>query len=562
MIFAKVVSSLEKVRLKDSFESLPELTKISALKGERISFQLVYKYEYTEGKVGLWDRDNAHSEFSYEGEITKYATFREVRNIGVAKPTLDRAFHDANYISKEPGLYPDVLEPIHGKGKRVTCAPHLLSSLWIDVEIPEDYAAGEYKIKLVLDAGEKKGKSENEITIEVIDAILPKQTLYYSQWFHCDCLANYYNVEVWSERHWEIVENFARVAHKNGINLLITPLFTLPLDTAPGGERLTHQLVGVTKQGEEYSFDFTLLDRWIDMCDRIGIKYFEISHFFTQWGAHHAPKVMATVDGEYKKIFGWETEATSDEYRTFLRTLIPEFLSHMKARGDDKRCFFHISDEPSEEHLESYKAAKAIVEDLLEGYVIMDAISNYDFYAQGICQSPVPTNNHITPFIENKVPNLWTYYCCSQVIGVSNRLVAMPSWRNRSIGYQMYKYDIVGFLQWGFNFYNNWWSLDPINPYIQQDGDCWVPAGDAFSVYPAQNGEALEAIGLVVFHEALQDISAMKLCEEYYGKEKVVEVIEEFIGKNVTFETCATSAAQILGMREKINEMIKAKLSN
>ena len=32
---------------------------------------------------------------------------------------------------------------------------------------------------------------------------------------------------------------------------------------------------------------------------------------------------------------------------TFLRTFIPDFLAHMKARGDDKRCIFHISDEPS-----------------------------------------------------------------------------------------------------------------------------------------------------------------------------------------------------------------------
>ena len=133
----------------------------------------------------------------------------------------------------------------------------------------------------------------------------------------------------------------------------------------------------------------------------------------------------------------------------------------------------------------------------------------------------------------------------------------MPSCRNRSIGYQMYKFNIVGFLQWGYNFYNNWWSLDPINPYLQQDGDCWVPAGDAFSVYPAQNGEALESLRLVVFHEALEDISAMRLCEEYYGKDAVVAVIEEFIGNTVTFDTCATSATQILGMREKINEMIK-----
>ena len=66
------------------------------------------------------------------------------------------------------------------------------------------------------------------------------------------------------------------------------------------------------------------------MCDRVGIKYFEISHLFTQWGVKAAPKVMATVDGEYKQIFGWDTVSTSDEYRAFLRQFLTE-MHHILA---------------------------------------------------------------------------------------------------------------------------------------------------------------------------------------------------------------------------------------
>ena len=48
--------------------------------------------------------------------------------------------------------------------------------------------------------------------------------------------------------------------------MILTPIFTPPLDTAVGGERRTVQLVGITKTGSEYSFDFTLLERWINLC--------------------------------------------------------------------------------------------------------------------------------------------------------------------------------------------------------------------------------------------------------------------------------------------------------
>ena len=557
MLKTKIISSLSRVFIDSSLDDFTELTKVSALKGERISFQLVHQRFLEEGE-GIYDYREVFTP-KFSGELAKYVTAREVKNVGVELPIIV-GDSDEYYERTTPGLYPDVLQPLHYGGKTIakTAFP---TSLWIDLTIPADATEiGENELKIEMESERGGIKSVNTLTVDIINAKLPEQDLLLTQWFHCDCLANYYDVEVWSEKHWEIVENFARVAHKNGINLLLTPTFTPPLDTMVGGERLTNQLVGVEVKGGKYSFNFDLLDRWVGMCDRIGIKYFEIAHFFTQWGAEHAPKVMATVDGEYKKIFGWETDATSDEYVTFLRTFITEFLAHMKKNGNDKRCFFHISDEPQIRHLESYTKAKNAVYDLLDGYVIMDALSDYDFWQRGIVDTPIPSNDHIKPFLENNVPNLWTYYCCGQrKDNVSNRLLAMPSWRNRSIGMQMYKYDIVGFLQWGYNFYSNQFSVDEVEPYTDASGEHWVPAGDTYSVYPAPRGKVYESLRIIVFHDALQDISAMKLCESLYSKEDVVAEIEKLLGTTITFNECAKSEATMLAIREKINEMIKAK---
>ncbi len=554
MIRIRIVSSLEKALLDDKIERFTALERISALRGERLSFQILSTFEILPGE----QINIPFAKVSIKSELAKHICLREVGNVPIERPTLDACPEDNDYISKKPGLYPDILRPLRG-GDTACPIPYYLSSVWADMTIPSDLDSGEYDITVIFDCGDR-GYAEASLKIEIIGASLPSEDIHFTQWFHCDSLAHYYNVEVWSERHWEIIENFARVATRNGINMMLTPVFTPPLDTAIGGERLTTQLIGVKKDKGQYSFDFTLLDRWIDMCNRVGIKNFEISHFFTQWGAEHAPKVMATVDGEYKKIFGWDTAAAGPEYSEFLRTFLKEFIAHMKARGDDKRCYYHISDEPRFEHLDNYKAARNVIADLIKGYPIMDAISNYEFWQLGLMDIAIPASDHINPFIKGEVPALWTYYCCSQSTGVSNRFISMHSWRNRSIGVQMYKYDIVGFLHWGYNFYQNIYSVDPINPYLIQDGNGWVPAGDAFSVYPDQNGDALESIRIVVFNEALQDIKAMKLCEKYYGKETIIKLIDETFGTDVTFTTCAKSAKPILLFREKINEMIKAKL--
>ena len=557
MLKTKIISSLSRVFIDNSIDDFAALEKISALKGEKVSFQVVHSRFLEEGE-GIYNyRELFTPKFS--GNLAKYITIREVKNVGVDLPIIV-GDSDDYYERTTPGLYPDVLSGLHYGGMTIakTAFP---TSLWVDIDIPEDateIGENELKIEMINEAGEVK--TENTLIVDVVNAVLPEQELILTQWFHCDSLAHYYDVEVWSEKHWQIVENFARSAHKNGINLLLTPTFTPPLDTKVGGERLTTQLVGVEVNNGKYSFNFDLLDRWVDMCDRIGIKYLEIAHLFTQWGAKHAPKIMATVDGEYKKIFGWETDATSPEYVGFLRTFIPAFLEHMKKNGNDKRCFFHISDEPQMDHLESYRAAKNSIEDLLKGYVIMDALSDYDFWKLGVVDLPIPCNDHIKPFIENKVPNLWTYYCCGQRVNVSNRLIAMPSWRNRSIGMQMYKYDIVGFLQWGFNFYNNQFSVDEIEPYTDLSGEHWVPAGDTFSVYPGLHGKAIDSLRIVVFAHALQDMRAMKLCESLYSKEEVVAEIEKILGEELRFDVCAKSEATMLAIRERINEMIKAKV--
>ena len=554
MLRTKITSSLEKAFADTKIDDYKSLEQMSALKGERISVQFLYSYEKNDPNQAFFTH---RSTPVISGSLAPYANIRDVRHVPVMVTTHPAGVDD-NMLRTAPGLFPDVLEPLHYGGK-LSITAGVLSSTWIEIEIPKDIEAGKHTLSVALDINDGE-KSEASVAVDVINATLPDEDIYFTQWFHTDGLAQYYSVPVWSEKHWKTVENFARVAAKNGINMLLTPVFTPPLDTAVGGERLTTQLVGVTVTDGKYSFDFSLLDRWVAMCDRVGIKYLEISHFFTQWGAAHAPKIMATVDGEYKRIFGWDTEAAGEEYSAFLRQFLSEMLAHLKKSGNDKRCFFHVSDEPGLQHLENYKAAKAVIADLLDGYTIMDALSKIDFYKTGALDHPVCSSNHIEPFLEAKVPGLWTYYCVSQWKDVSNRYHSMPACRNRSIGMQMYKFNIAGFLHWGYNFYNNQFSENPINPYSVTDCDFGFPGGDSFSVYPGADGECLESMRIKVFYEALQDMKAMRLCEKYYSHDEVVAAMEEVFGEEIRFDKCTKSADMMLAIREKINSMIKARV--
>lgn len=372
---------------------------------------------------------------------------------------------------------------------------------------------------------------------------------------------DYYCTEAFDERHWKIIESFMKTAVKNGNNMILTPVFTPPLDTYVGGERPTVQLVDISIENGEYSFDFSKLKRWIEMCKKVGMKYFEISHFFTQWGAEHAPKIMARINGENRRIFGWETDACGEEYIGFLRIFIPKLIGTLRGLGVADNCCFHISDEPDLEHLPAYSAARAAVAPLLEGLPIMDALSNYEFYSTGAVDRPVPSTGRVEQFYENNVPNLWTYYCGGGGDKLSNRFLSMPSYRNRILGVQLYKFGIVGFLHWGYNYYNDRFSYSHINPFLITDGDYFAPAGDAFVVYPAPDGTAYESIRLSVFHDALQDITALRLCEKLCGRDYVMKLIEKEI-EPITFREYPQNAEYLLTLREKINQSINSAINN
>ncbi len=545
-VICRPIAETEKCFLDERVYDKKVYSKGSMLLGERYSFQIAYT-----GEDIPWGAARLNCTLRIESPIADWIDVQTVENVPVRMPR-DPGCTDKNFLRTTPGLYPDLLKPINSD-KRVYPIS-MLQSLWIDIYVPDDAEGGTYPVKFSFIGEQDEVLGECSFEAEVIAALLPDQKLIVTQWFHADCLAVYYGVEMFSEEHWAILAKHIDVAVKNGINMMFTPVFTPALDTVVGGERPTVQLVDVERIDGKWRFGFEKLERWVNMCLSLGVEYFEISHLFTQWGAAHAPKIMANTENGYEKVFGWETDACGEEYPAFLREFLPCLIEKLEELGVAENTVFHISDEPGEWMLESYSAAKNTVKDCLKGQIIMDALSDYSFYEKGIVEHPAVSTNHIDKYIENNVPDLWAYYCCCQADEVSNRFVAMPTQRNRIIGQQFFKYDIAGFLQWGFNFYFTQGSRDFCDPYQCSDGGWWVPAGDTFSVYPAHGGGAYETIHLLGFTAALYDLRAFRLAEELFGKDAVMAVIEE--AGEITFKKYSHDDEQVLGVRERINRMI------
>ena len=543
-----LTSALEKVRLDQA--PAPCSERFTVLKEDQFSFQAAFLPE----SDGIAHR--ADYQVIVSGPLSGLVQVRYVEQVPVRLPAFDAS--DGLYLDTRPGLYPDLLRPLYEKD-HVPAVRGQWTSLWIEVRTTKETPAGTYPLTLSI----RNETEDASLTAEicVMNAVLPEQRLKHTEWFHMDGLSSYYHEPVFSPRFMEIVRAQIRTAVRRGINMLLTPLWTPPLDTRVGSERLTAQLLDIEVGDGQYRFSFDRLRDFMNMAREEGIRYFEMSHLFTQWGAKCCPKIIATVDGKPSRIFGWDTPATGDAYRGFLEALLPELTAQLKSWGYGDCVYFHISDEPSPESLPQYKACRAMVEHLLAGFPIMDAMSDHSFFEQGICRTPVVATNHLTPFLEDPRPDeFWVYYCCGQGYKVSNRFIAMPSWRTRILGVQLYKFAVDGFLQWGYNYYNNVTSIHPIDPFATTDGEASYPAGDPFVVYPGPDGEPLESLRLVVLSDALCDLRALTLLETLTSRDHVLSLIEDGLEEPLSFEDYPHSPDYLLSLRRRVNEEIEQHL--
>ncbi len=243
----RILHSLVKVFPDEELQAAVSKAKGSALLNEVFSYQVAYRSPHLIPAVKV----KAESEL---GDLVA------LRSVGLVPSELPiYSDHDDNVLRSTPGLYPDPLIPLTDGELRAY--PGQWRSVWVTVDPKGQAKPGRYPITVRFETASGETLGEERFELEIIGAELPKQQLLHTQWFHADCLATQYGVEAFSERHWELLEKYIRTAADHGINMLLTPLFTPPLDTEVGGERPTVQLVDVEMTGEgQYRFGFDLAE--------------------------------------------------------------------------------------------------------------------------------------------------------------------------------------------------------------------------------------------------------------------------------------------------------------
>ncbi|MBQ7373272.1 MAG: DUF4091 domain-containing protein [Clostridia bacterium] len=534
------VSSLQKV-LPHETPSLKEDQNV-CFKNEVFSFQVAYYHN-------LYSLILHRCTWEIESDIKEFIKVRPVKLIPCT--TAINAEYDEYYLTHTATLMPDLLSDeteFYVRYKQ-------WHSLWVTVK--GNLPKGEHKITIKLFDKDKKLLGSTDYNLTVLDKELPVCDVKYAHWFHYDSIAKYYGLKVWSDEYNRVMNSFIKNAVEHGVNTLLVPLFTPPTNTYIGGERLTTQLVDVYKANGKYEFCFERLKWFMKNAQSLGVKFFEMAHLYTQWGAEKAPKIIVEENGKKSNAFGWKEKALGEKYTEFMKVFMPKLVEFLKAEGyGEDRVFFHISDEPSIGALDGYLKIRSLLKPMLGNYKIFDALSNYEFSSSGAVDMPVVETQNADEFLKNKVKNLWVYYCLGDGYkGLSNRLMAMPSYRARILGIQLYAIGAEGFLHWGYNYYNTALSEEYINPYVVTDAWGSFQSGDSFVVYPSKDGNPLDSLRHEVLYDGFQDYSALKMLEQKIGREEVLKLLEENgVKQNLT--DYPKSAEWLISFRKLVNEKI------
>jgi len=392
--------------------------------------------------------------------------------------------------------------------------------IWISVKIPVDCATGKYTGRVSV-SGEINGRmfsAEKEYEIEVFEPVIEETSLWVTNWFFLDRL-HYLNnmepVEIHSDLYWEL----ARVMAKTLADYRQNVAMISPFDHT-----------GFSYEEGKWEFDFTDFNKMVELFMEEGvIGRLEGGHFGSRldgdWlGAFGLHVPVLDNDSIDKELLPLDNPRTREFYGAFL----PAFVSNIKEMGWEEQYIQHIADEPIDENVDSYIDISRFLKALVPELKVVEACHTHQL--ENMVDVWVPQMNFLRDGLDfygdqqAKGDEAWYYTCLAPKGEWANRFVELPLIKTRLLHWVNYKYNIPGYLHWGFNFWGSASGIvtgeDPFDDVsgmivssgnILPGGDCWISYPGYRTIYPSIRLEAMR--DGIVDYELLQ-MYAQKYPEE------------------------------------------------
>lgn len=514
-----------------------EKMDITVAKEEKFAFQLMLNFQHTESLYTL-EKKNM---ISWKGLIDRVRIDLKVKE--ELKNYFNASF--VGYVKDDTGAI--VSDPILTE-KSVLVERGISQCIWIEGTIPKECSLKDVSLKIDLFTqqgyqDEEKVKSI-EVKVNVIDFSLKKlnecDDFHLDLWQHPSNWARMYNVELWSNEHFNIIENNLRELASLGNKVITAIVSDFPWagqycyrEEKNPSNLFEYNMIGIRKDTVgKLICDFKALDRYIELALSLGIDK-EINLF--------------GLIGVWDRDFGNPLKDYDDPIRLNYYDEVSDTLKYIDNKNDieeyitqlfdhlDRKGWWNMvkvmSDHPVNDKI--FNECKDFIKSLGRDkkVVFKSAIFKEDVMKKhGSKLDEVSLASALTikmideldilkeqvNFRDGKV----TWYVC-WFPEKPNNFISSPLIENRLIGWFTYYFGLDGFLRWDYAI----WPKDPwTNPSYKFP---YWRAGDMYFIYPGSNLKPVRTQRWENLRFGIQDFQMFKQLER--SGYKKTEIEEKFI---------------------------------
>jgi hypothetical protein len=426
--------------------------------------------------------------------------------------------------------------------------------VWIEAAVPSDAPPGTYQGTICIYTHKM---FEDEIlaktmtfSLQVYDVVLDDpgdNRFYLNLWLHMSNIARKHEVALWSDRHFEILEHYVRSQAQLGQKSVMLIVSEIPW-SGQNCYRIVNNLSDlfeysmvriIRSTSGEFRYDFSVLDKYIDLCFSCGIsREIEVHGLLNIWTSPDAGYSGPAADypdairlryldesdgcGKYMKC--------GAEIRQYMQALEQFFVQ--KGIVDKVRI---TADEPGD--IKDYKRRVQALKEIVPMIKIKTIVGHPEFLSQMdfFAGEEMDLIVHLEAACDdwaswqksrNMISGLKGYYvCCGPQR--PNTFISSPLLECRLIGLVAVFMGFDGFLRWNYTA----WPDKP-RERLSYKYPVWQ-AGDTNFVYPANNGRPLLSLRYKNLKRGIEDYALIRRLQELHpDSDRITSQIRDRIFKN------------------------------
>lgn len=477
----------------------------NAWRGERVNLQMtLWSKELVENiRITGSDLSNENGDVIHEDQIE----IHPVRFVLTDEFLSGCGWRDQDTIPAHLGS--DLLE----ENQAFNLEERTLRPVWITVDVPAAAPAGNYKGAVTVSY---RGGQDVELplSLDVYDLLLPEP----ADWsFHLDlwqnpfAVARYYDVEPWSEEHWELLPPYLEMLADAGQKVITASIVHQPW----GGQTYDafESMVEWTYLGDgKWEYDYTVFDRWVRLAKDAGITEQISSYSMVPWGNQ-----VRYFDNNKEEYITVTVQPGSQEYSDIWTPFLISFRDHLQEKGWFQKTLIAMDERELDEMESMVDLVKEVTPDFkiaLAGSYLEEI--NDDIYDLCVASMYDLDKNLIKERVEKGWPT--TFYTMCAPPEHPNNFTFSPPAEQTWIGWHAASKGYTGFLRWAYNS----WVEDPLRDSRFRT---W-PAGDTYQIYPGPRS----SIRYERLREGIQDFEKIRILNSIAENHGQAEKMEELYG--------------------------------